>query len=767
MAALEERNNLNITRTGESSSSSEVVQFGLKYDAFISYSHSADRDLARCVEKTLWTFGRKWYQLRGVRTYRDETNLAAEPDLWPAIQNAIQLSRCLALCASPDSARSKWVPREVESFVKEKGVHGLCIVQTSGVLPWTDHLSAEEMLEREDGALSEAVWRLFEVSGIVPLVVDLRTFRSIPEQRRLKDPEYLSRVAALAAKALGKDKETIWGEYHRAQRVRTTFLSAASFLLLSLVVGLEVELRAARRASLREAEQRQIAQRETAESQRQRGNAEKNAGEARINELNALRNAHESKARELAVYSSEIRREDPEQSILLGMYAVQETLDAGAPVAEAEEALHASLQVSHLRLTLRGHAGPVKGLVFSPDNRFLATISTDKTAKIWDALKGKELITFKGSFTSIGFDSKRIVTTGTDNTLTVWDAANSQQLRKIAGPFAMVASNSRGRFLATISKPNTVQIWDSATGQEMQHLLGPFTSVAEAPPVFKPVFAYNDDGVAKIWGKEFYTPENMPTPNISIALSPDSSRVASANGDAVTVWDVETGTRQQSERGPFTSVAFGTDGLFAAADGESVKLWSLGTDQELKTLIGHSGPITSISFSPRSGSLATSSLDGTAKIWTVSSGREDFTLRGHAGAVYGVTFSPNGHWIATGGEDGTAKIWDVQSGEQLLTVENSDNSILDGFAISRDASRIVTVGRSSIDVWGCEWPQASLLAKRTPDSDERRHCVQPGWESHFGGELERCSFFGRSQRQGITRHGLGWPVDTPVPQSRR
>jgi hypothetical protein len=73
----------------------------------------------------LWTFGRKCYQLRGVRTYRDETNLAAEPDLWPAIEKAIRSSTCLALCASPESARSRWVPREVELFVKEKGLRGL------------------------------------------------------------------------------------------------------------------------------------------------------------------------------------------------------------------------------------------------------------------------------------------------------------------------------------------------------------------------------------------------------------------------------------------------------------------------------------------------------------------------------------------------------------------------------------------------------------------------------------------------------------------
>ena len=74
------------------------------YDAFISYSHSLDRNLAKSLEETLSTFGRKWYQLRGIRTYRDETNLAAEPDLWPAIEKAIRSSRCLGDPRAPVKA---------------------------------------------------------------------------------------------------------------------------------------------------------------------------------------------------------------------------------------------------------------------------------------------------------------------------------------------------------------------------------------------------------------------------------------------------------------------------------------------------------------------------------------------------------------------------------------------------------------------------------------------------------------------------------------
>ena len=45
---------------------------------------------------------------------------------------------------------------------------------------------------------------------------------------------------------------------------------------------------------------------------------------------------------------------------------------------------------------LKGHAGRVASVAFSPDGQRLASGSRDQTVKIWDSATGKELFALKG-----------------------------------------------------------------------------------------------------------------------------------------------------------------------------------------------------------------------------------------------------------------------------------------------------------------------------------------------------------------------------------
>jgi len=78
-------------------------------------------------------------------------------------------------------------------------------------------------------------------------------------------------------------------------------------------------------------------------------------------------------------------------------------------------------------LSLKGHSGAINGLVFSPDNKRLASTSSHATIKVGDGETGQELLTLEGHSgrtNGVAFspDGNRLAAGGPNGTVVIYDA---------------------------------------------------------------------------------------------------------------------------------------------------------------------------------------------------------------------------------------------------------------------------------------------------------------------------------------------------------
>ena len=96
------------------------------YNAFMSYSHGADGRLAAAIQSGLHKLAKPLPRLRALQIFRDVSSLAANPALWSSIEKALAQSEFFLLLASPQSAESEWVIREVEWWLRNRSVSRFC-----------------------------------------------------------------------------------------------------------------------------------------------------------------------------------------------------------------------------------------------------------------------------------------------------------------------------------------------------------------------------------------------------------------------------------------------------------------------------------------------------------------------------------------------------------------------------------------------------------------------------------------------------------------
>ena len=246
-------------------------------------------------------------------------------------------------------------------------------------------------------------------------------------------------------------------------------------------------------------------------------------------------------------------------------------------------------------------------------------------------------------------DGKRIVSGSQDNTVKVWDADKGTELLTLKGHtnwVNSVAFSADGKRIVSGSWDNTVKVWDADKGTEMLTLKGHtgwVTSVAFSPDGKRIVSGSGG------WmpGKPVPTRSRCGTPTRAPQRSPSRGTQAGSTAWLQPRWQTHR-QRQRGQHGEGVGCRQGTETL---------------------TLKGHTGPVTSVAFSPDGKRIVSGSQDTTMKVWDADTGTEIAHPQGAHRLVTSVAFSPDGKRIVSGSQDNTVKVWDADKGPELLTLK--------------------------------------------------------------------------------------------------
>lgn len=344
------------------------------------------------------------------------------------------------------------------------------------------------------------------------------------------------------------------------------------------------------------------------------------------------------------------------------------------------------VETGRLLRTLTGHTGDICSVSYSPNGVYLASGSKDETIKLWEVKTGnciKILTGHTGYVQSVTYspDGKYLASAAWDETIKLWEVETGECIKTLTGHTGYVESvaySSDGKYLASASYDKTVKLWEVATGKCIKILSGHTDIVRSVSfaPNGKYLASGAYDKTTKIWevatGNCVKTLIGSDNHIYSVSYSPDGKYLTRTSVNTTELWEIASGKCIKTLSGGH--IAYSPDGAYLAAGFSRIEIWKVPTGEFIKKIGDDSSTVYSVAYSPDGTYLAGASL-GEVKIWQAQSGKYIKTFEGYTDYVKSVVYSPNGKYIASGSDNKTVTLWEEETGRELRTLRGHSDRV--------------------------------------------------------------------------------------------
>ncbi len=417
-------------------------------------------------------------------------------------------------------------------------------------------------------------------------------------------------------------------------------------------------------------------------------------------------------------------------------------------------------------------ANRVAVLAWSPNDRWLASLASNGTIKVWDPVAGKEAVSF--------------------------------DLGGVAGPVSLSWSGDGGR-LAACTGPieNTARIWEIPTGKSVNTFQVKGTPAVLSPDGEQLAGSGWPQAEAKVWdvgaGREVSTVPNKPNQSESASMlrwSLDGRRVFYSSGKC-RVWDLKTGSTTDVPA-PAWDACWDPEGkrLLVQAGLNEVQAFDADTGQRIKDYSQVPRPLgrpismvwtkdgpqvafpRGIQWTPTGPLIGgkPGADEGVVQLVNLDKGESRFVAKPPPGEswppppdpVWDMAWKPDGAELAAVHEDGCLRTWDAVTGRplrrlpidaSLLAAPNAPPYpvVAGALAWAPDGKSLAYARTNGIEFWdltgeekGRTWPAGSdpsdavrlLSLAWSPDgrrlatlANRGRDAVAEVWEASTGKEL--------------------------------